>query len=105
MKEEFLGLSVLEEMTVACGDCGSKLAHVVVSETNESRQVRQLKSLNSKYQIKGCYKCGGSSFLTKTFSGSTSVCPAKDSFDLDVVDTDIEDDGVVKSILEVRKRN
>jgi hypothetical protein len=104
MKEEFLGLTVIEEDTVKCGDCGVILAHVVVSETNEARQSRQLKSLNSKYQVKGCYKCGGSSFTTKVFSGSTSICPAKDSFDLDPTDTDIDDEGTISSILEVRKR-
>jgi hypothetical protein len=103
MKEELLGLSVLEEAVVKCGNCGSHLANVVVSETNESRELRGLKSLNSRYKINNCYKCGGSSFATKVFSGSTSICPAKDFFDLDEVETDFND-GVIESVLTVQKR-
>jgi hypothetical protein len=103
MKEEMLGLSVVEELTVKCGNCGSPLANIVVSETNESRKARNLKPLDSKYKVTNCYKCGGSSFETKTISGSTSICPAKDFFDLDEVETDFNN-GVIESVLSVTKR-
>jgi hypothetical protein len=103
MKEELLGLSVLEEATIKCGSCGSPLAYIVVSETNESREARGLRPLDSKYKITNCYKCGQSSFQSKVFSGSTSICASRDFFDLDEVETDFND-GVIESVLTVRKR-
>lgn len=103
MKEELIGLTVVEEDVIKCGDCGAPLAHVVVSETNEQRTSRNLPPISSKYKITDCYKCNGSSFYTKVFGGSTSICPTKDFFDLDETDTEFEN-GVISSTLKVRKR-
>lgn len=101
--KELLGLEVIEEATIKCGDCGAPLVDIVVAETNESRVARGQKPLQSQYII-NCWRCTGKSFQTKVFSGSTSIKPAKDYVDLDEVDTDIGEGGVIFTILQSRKR-
>lgn len=103
MKEEILGLSVIEEFVIKCGDCGAELANLVISETNNQREARGLKPIFSIYKITNCYKCSGNSFTTKTFEGSSSISPAKDFFDLDEIDTE-KNGNVISSILKVIKR-
>jgi predicted nucleic-acid-binding Zn-ribbon protein len=101
MKTNILGLRIIEEKEIKCGDCNTPLAFIVVTEGNEDKGSKP----KSKYRIFGCYKCGGSSFYSKTFEGTTNICPAKDSFDLTVEDTDIDPDNTIISKLRVRRKN
>lgn len=103
MKEELIGLTEVEELTIKCGDCSTPLAEVVLTEDNNSRQRRSLPAQSSKFKIVDCPKCGGSSFVTKVFEGTTIVGPVRDGFDLEDVDTDV-DDGVIVSTFKVRKK-
>ena len=103
MKEELLGLKELEELTIKCGDCGTSLAEVVLTEDNASRQNRSLPVRFSKFKVVDCPKCGGSSFETKVFEGTTVVGPVKEGQDLEDVDTDVND-GVIVSTFKVRKK-
>lgn len=108
MKEELLGLSVILDEVVVCGDCGAELANIVVSETNTQRQARGLKPLRSKFKIINCHKCGGKSFDTKIYEGTTSISPPlKQNISLSDIDTDIlnykKEDETIYSILEVIK--
>jgi hypothetical protein len=101
MKEDLIGLSLLKEQIIRCGDCNSPLASIILTETNEHREERGLKPLKSKYIINNCYKCGGSSFESETFEGSASIAPYKENNVLEVIDTDIIND-VVVSILTMK---
>ena len=103
MKDELIGLTELEELVIKCGDCGTSLAEVVLTEDNTSRQNRSLPAQSSKFKIVDCPKCGGSSFETKVFDGTTVVGPVKDGFDLEDVDTEVSD-GVIVSTFKVRKK-
>jgi hypothetical protein len=103
MKQELIGLSVIEELVLKCGDCGTPLINIVLSETNESRQKRNLKPLSSSYKVVNCYKCCGSSFQSKIFDGSVSISSFSDKLDIDLEDTDIRDN-VIYSTLKVYKK-
>lgn len=103
MKTEFLGLSVVEEATIKCGDCATPLALIVISETNGHRSQRGLAPLKSQYRVTGCPKCGGSSFVSKVFEGTTNICSTKETLILDTVDTDINN-GIIVSVLTIRNK-
>jgi hypothetical protein len=105
MKEELYGLEVLQEIELKCRSCNSKLANLVVSETNSQRIARNLKPLSSKYRVENCYKCGNSSFWTDALNGSVSIAPAVDFIDLDVLDTDIDENGIIINYVRASNRN
>jgi predicted nucleic-acid-binding Zn-ribbon protein len=108
MKQELLGLTEIEEYTIKCYNCGTALAEVVLTETNEARQNRNLKIQTTKFKIVDCPKCGKHSFNTKHFHGSTVIGPLLDGYTLDEVDTEFDyDHGQqnIYSILKLRKNN
>lgn len=102
MQEDFLGLKVVEDTEIKCGNCNVPLINVVVVETNDDRKIRGLKPQKSQYQVQ-CYKCHGSSFKTKVFEGSTIIAGIADFITVDTVDTDILNNGVVFSKLLTKK--
>ncbi len=103
--QEPIGLRVVKEVVVRCKNCNTPLANILLSETNEDRTSRNLKPLKSKYKLINCSKCeDGSSFETEVLEGSTSICAAREGFVLEEQDTDVLD-GVIFSILKVRKDN
>src|SRR5688500_9267756 len=88
MKQELIGLTELEEYTIRCNNCNTTLAEVVLTETNDSRQSRNLKIQTTKFKIVGCPKCGSDSYNTKYFHGSTIVGPLPQGYTLEEVDTE-----------------
>ena len=103
MKEELIGLSVLEEHKIRCGSCGTNLVEVVVTETNEARVARGLNPQRMKFVVGKCYKCGGSSLPTQIFEGSCIAGPLKKDYESDTVDVDVDDDtGVITNTLTTR---
>lgn len=113
MKEELVGLDILEEVHIKCGDCGFPLVEIVNTETNENRLKRGLKLQKSKYKIK-CPQCNGYSFDTKVFEGSIIIGSIKDNYIVSAVDTELFDyktrddinkgNVVVYTILELVKK-
>ncbi len=110
MKEDLIGLSTVEETIIKCGDCGTPLVEVVVVESNLDRMKRQLLPQNSCFKVKNCYKCGGDSFKSKRFEGTLIFGPLKDSYSIDVEDTEYEENGIgspktrtIETVLRVRK--
>ena|SRR5688500_1552349 len=104
MKEELLGLSEISSTILKCGDCGTPLVDLVITETNESRQERGKKPLRSKFQVYNCYRCGSESFESQVLEGSVIAGPLKDSYEIDIEDSNIEDDGVIFNKMRVRSR-
>lgn len=90
MKDELIGLSIIEECIVKCGDCGTPLVEIVKTEENSNRVQRGQKIQKSKYKVK-CPKCNGFSFDTKIFEGSTIVGSIKDNYTVCVLDTELLD--------------
>lgn len=90
MKDELIGLSVIEEHIVKCGDCGFPLVEIIKTEENANRLQRGQKIQKSKYKVK-CPKCSGFSFDTKVFEGSTIVGTVKENYTLSVLDTELLD--------------
>lgn len=91
VEREARGLEILSRSVLTCGDCGSDLLEVLVTEENSGRMKRGLKLCYSKYKIEKCHKCGGSSFETPVLSGTVSIGTLDDSYEFDVADTKIED--------------
>jgi hypothetical protein len=102
MKDEVIGLTELEELTVKCGDCGTPLVNVVLTETNDLRTERGLKPQRLQFKLL-CYKCGGTSFPTKVLEGSAVVGTLKDDIETDEEDTDLVD-GVIVTTLKTRQK-
>lgn len=103
MKEDLLGLSVIEENNISCGDCGKLLAVLVISEDNTQRQSRGLNPLSQRFVISGCPRCGGESFRSKELRGSVVVGTLDDAHWIDVDDSeDVE--GVLYNKLIMRKK-
>jgi hypothetical protein len=105
MKDEVLGLDILQEQKIKCSNCGTPLAEVLVMESNEQRKERDLKPIKSSFRINNCTKCSnGGSFIHGPFEGTTSVGTFKDNLLVDVEDTDILTDGTIMNILTIRNR-
>src|SRR6476620_1588187 len=103
--QEPLGLRVVKELTLRCKNCNAPLAEVVLTETNEDRELRGLRASKNKCRVVNCCSCkDGSSFETETIDGSISVA-AKLGFALEVEDSDLDDDGILVSTFRVRKEN
>lgn len=102
LKEDLVGWQELESVDVKCGDCGTPLVNVVLTEPNHKRQERYLTPLLTQYKVK-CYKCGGDSFRTKVFHGSTVVGAIKDGIRIDEIDTEKVNEGVVFITLSTEK--
>lgn len=105
LKQDLIGLSEVSSDIVKCGDCGSKLVEIVVTETNEDRHKRGLRPLKTKYKVIDCPKCGGSSFETKVYEGSVIRGSLSDNYIVDDSDCDVDDDGVIYGTLVLRKRH
>jgi hypothetical protein len=99
MSVEFLGLRLVEEKEVRCSKCNKVLLNVIVTETNHDRQKRGLKPQSSKFKVNKCYNCGGQSFWTKVFEGSTNLGQPSDFVNFSPESTEINDDGVIETIL------
>lgn len=104
IKDELVGFSEVESNKVYCGDCGYKLIEIVVTETNENRLKRGLKPIYTKYKVLDCPKCGGSSFDTKTYEGSTIYGPLTDNYVVECLDCDSLGNDFVYGKLSLRKR-
>jgi hypothetical protein len=101
MKKDLIGLAIIEEHMIKCGDCRTNLAEIVVSETNDGRVARGLSPMKVQIKVVNCYKCGGASFDSKIFEGSTNIHPVNDFTSLeDDGDTDIKN-GVLYSTLRM----
>lgn len=100
MKTEILGLRIIEEQDLKCGDCNTTLIKIVLAETNSDRIARGERSSSSKYRVFDCPKCGGSTFYSKTFKGTTAISPGRDSFSLSVENTDQDPDGTIVTKLK-----
>jgi hypothetical protein len=105
MKEELIGLEIVEENTIKCRDCSAPLVEIVISENNDHRVQRGLRAMHSKYKVTNCYKCGSSSFQSKVFHGSTNICPSKEFLILEPINTDVIDDNIIYTVLEIRRKN
>ena len=103
MKEDLEGFEVKDEQTIKCGDCNTPLVNIVCYEDNDERAEKGRNIQYSKYRVTKCYKCGGSSFWTKTFQGTTAVGSAKDDINVDIDDTEITEDNVICSTLTTSK--
>ncbi len=103
MKEELIGLSEISSDIIKCGDCGMKLADLVLTETNEARVSRGLSPLVTQYQIVGCPSCGGSSFKTRTYEGSVIYGSQHGDHFIDAEDYDVEESGNMFVKLALRK--
>jgi hypothetical protein len=103
MKEELEGFEVQEEETIKCGDCDKPLVNIVVYESNDERQEKGKNPQYSKYRVGKCYHCGGSSFWTKTFEGTTAMGAYNDNVTVDIEDTEQTDDEVICSELKTSK--
>lgn len=102
-------MNPISEHTILCGDCGSILAFVVVSQTNEQRISNGLNAMTSVYKIYNCYRCNSCSFKTVEINGTTSILPGQEFFDIEEFETDVEkiapNHVFVYSELKVRKKN
>ena len=85
-----IGMDISTQVVLSCSDCGTKLAEVVVTETNEMREERELRPQFTKFKADKCYKCGGSSFPTDILEGSVFAGSLRDDYEIDVLDTDVE---------------
>ncbi len=103
-----IGMDISKQVVMSCADCGTKLAEVVITETNEMREDRYIDPLFTKFKVDKCYKCGGSSFPTEVLAGSVFAGSLKDDYEIDVVDTDVESHTdayrVIVTTLTIRKR-
>src|SRR5688500_12203891 len=103
MKSELIGITVVQDKKINCGDCGKNLVEVVVTETNEHRENRGVKHQKTQFQVVDCPFCKGSSFPSEVFEGSVTVGTLSDQHQLDTVDSDVLTDGTILSVLKVRK--
>lgn len=101
-KDELVGWTEKESVDIKCGDCGTPLVNVVLTEHDSDRQKRNLKPQRSQYRVK-CYKCGGYSFHSKVFCGSTVVGALKEGVRVDELDTEMIKEGIVFVTLSTEK--
>ena len=105
MKSELIGLDILESHIVKCKKCGVRIAEVILTETNESRNNRGFESIRSSYQFLNCHKCkDGSSYRTPIINGSCCVGSLSDDYIIETEDTDVIDDEVVVNLKIINKR-
>lgn len=90
---------VIDSEILRCNDCGQNLIEVISTENNEDRMELGLRPLHSVFKVLGgCPVCGGGSFPSRIFDGSTSVGTLSDNvrYKLEktevVADTTINDD-------------
>jgi hypothetical protein len=99
------GFNILEESNLKCADCNTNLLSVILTETNDTRKSKKLQELNARYKVSKCCYCGGSSFLSKIYSGTSVVSASKDNIILDVEDTYFDDDNNIVTIITTRKKS
>jgi hypothetical protein len=103
MKEETVGLSELSSVVLSCDDCQFKLVDIVVIETNGRREQRGKPNMNSRYSVVDCPKCGNKSFSSEILEGTVVIGSVRDGYNVEVEDTEVDDNGVVNVILKVTK--